>query len=230
MTDCDNAEMRDLLPDFAADRLAAADRVRVQAHVQSCEECAEELALIRTVQTLRPSAVAIDVAKIVASLPVPARNTKPESATIVSLEGRRRAVASASPVRARGVWRMAATIGVLIAGGWSVLMVRSGGLGLMRVSEADSLQLTEAIVGADTSRRVDVTAGATTSTNGAMNTAASAATAAPGAAVSFGNLGDYTDEELQRVLDRLEQWDGSTSTETVTTTPILPVNRSGADE
>ncbi|MCC6432265.1 MAG: hypothetical protein IT354_15255, partial [Gemmatimonadaceae bacterium] len=50
------------------------------------------------------------------------------------------------------------------------------------------------------------------------------------AAVSFGNLGDYTDEELQRVLDRLEQWDGSTSTEAVTTTPILPVNRSGADE
>jgi hypothetical protein len=54
---------------------------------------------------------------------------------------------------------MAATIGVLIAGGWSVLMVRSGGLGLMRVSEADSLQLTEAIVGTDTSRRVDVVRG-----------------------------------------------------------------------
>lgn len=124
---------------------------------------------------------------------------------------------------------MAATIGVVIAGGWSVLMVRSGGLGLMRVSEADSLQLTEAVVGTDTARRVDATAGATTSTNTGANITA-AATASPGAAVSFGNLGDYTDEELQRVLDRLEQWDGSTSTETVTTTPILPVNRSGADE
>ena len=49
-------------------------------------------------------------------------------------------------------------------------------------------------------------------------------------AVSFGDVGDYSDEELQRVLDRLDKWDGATSTEAVTTTPILSAPRGGALE
>ena len=193
MTDCDNAEVRDLLPDLAAESLAPAEMVRMQAHVDRCTNCAEELALIRTARAVRPRAVTIDIAKIVAQLPKPTANRR-----------------HSSFAPGRGVWRMAAAIGVLVVGGWSVLIVRSGGLGMIANGRADSLRLSDLPAG--------VTAPAITMTAGN----------AAGTAVSFGSLSDYTDEELQRVLDRLDKWDGATSSEaTASTTPILPV-RGGA--
>ena len=200
MTDCDNAEVRDLLPDLAAESLAPAELARVQAHVDCCMDCAEELALIRTARAVRPRAVAIDIAKIVAQLPKPTSTTMP----------RRSAFGPA-----RGVWRMAAAIGMLVVGGWSVLIVRSGGLGLIANGRADSLRFSDTPAGVTAPV---ITAPVITTTAG--NVAETA--------VSFGSLSDYTDEELQRVLDRLDKWDGATSSEaTASTTPILHV-RGGA--
>lgn len=210
MTDCDNAEVRDLLPDLAAESLAPAEMARVQAHVDRCTDCAEELALIRTARAVRPRAVAIDIAKIVAQLPKPMSTTMPRRSAF-------------GPVR--GVWRMAAAIGVLIVGGWSVLIVRSGGLGLIANGRADSLRLSDTpagvtapVVRAPVVRAPVITAPVITTTAG--NAAETS--------VSFGSLSDYTDEELQRVFDRLDKWDGATSSEApASTTPILPV-RGGA--
>ncbi|OYV74079.1 MAG: hypothetical protein B7Z72_01020 [Gemmatimonadetes bacterium 21-71-4] len=54
MTDCPNAEVRDLLPDLLHDRLDEATRMRVEAHLRACEECRGELALLRS---LRAAAV-----------------------------------------------------------------------------------------------------------------------------------------------------------------------------
>lgn len=196
MTDCDNAEVRDLLPDLAAESLAPAEMARVQAHVDRCTDCAEELALIRTARAVRPRAVAIDFAKIVAQLPKPMSTTMPRRSAF-------------GPVR--GVWRMAAAIGVLIVGGWSVLIVRSGGLGLIANGRADSLRLSDTPAGV-TAPVITAPVITTTAGNAAET------------AVSFGSLSDYTDEELQRVFDRLDKWDGATSSEaTASTTPILPV-------
>jgi len=39
--------------------------------------------------------------------------------------------------------------------------------------------------------------------------------------VSYGDLGDYSEAELQRMLDRLEQWDGTSSTEPLPTLPVV---------
>ena len=47
MNDCQNAEMRDQLPDLLHDRLDAAARAMLTAHVASCTDCREELALLR---------------------------------------------------------------------------------------------------------------------------------------------------------------------------------------
>lgn len=205
MTDCDNAEVRDLLPDLAAESLAPAEMARVQAHVDRCTDCAEELALIRTARAVRPRAVAIDIAKIVAQLPKPMSTTMPRRSAF-------------GPVR--GVWRMAAAIGVLIVGGWSVLIVRSGGLGLIANGRADSLRLSDTPAG--------VTAPVVTAPVITAPVITTTAGNAAETAVSFGSLSDYTDEELQRVFDRLDKWDGATSSEaTASTTPILPV-RGGA--
>lgn len=184
MTDCNNAEMRDLLPDLVNDRLSLGDRTRLNAHLAECADCTDELALIQSARAIRPVAPTLDVSAIVAQLP------------------KHRAVAP----RRLGVWRMAATLGVIIAGGWSVLMVQSGGIGFMNNTRTDSTRLS------------DVPAVIDSNAAGVLT---------PTAAVSFGGLGDYSDEELQGVLDRLENWDGSTSTETVTTAPILPMNRGG---
>lgn len=41
-------------------------------------------------------------------------------------------------------------------------------------------------------------------------------------AVSFGDLGDYSDAEVAQILDRLEKWDGTTSAEPVNALPVLP--------
>jgi hypothetical protein len=48
---------------------------------------------------------------------------------------------------------------------------------------------------------------------------------AAGAGLSLGDLSEYSDEELQRVLDRLDKWDGATSTDPLTPLPIVSVSR-----
>ena len=214
MTDCGNAEIRDLLPDLAAGALSPVEQSRVQAHVDGCAECAAELELLRVARAVRPKAAAIDVAAIVAKLPRPVtRPTVIDDPSIVSLDQHRelqRAQRATARAGTRSVWRMAAAIGVIIAGGWSVVMVENGGIGVMSAGRPDSAQFVEGApaVGGTTTA---VIASATT-------------TPASNVSVSFGDLGDYTDEELKRVLDRVENWDGATSTEAVTTSPILPAS------
>lgn len=71
MRDCPNAEIRDLLPDLVHERLDAATRVVVVAHVDGCAVCTDELALLRRLVLVRVAAPAIDVARVVSALPAP---------------------------------------------------------------------------------------------------------------------------------------------------------------
>ncbi|MEQ1690914.1 MAG: zf-HC2 domain-containing protein [Gemmatimonas sp.] len=206
MTDCPNAEVRDLLPDLAGNALAPVEAARVQAHVDGCADCTQELVLLRTARALRPQIGPIDVARIVAQLPRPVA------------QARRLAPARVS----RSVWRMAAAIGVIIAGGWSVVLVRSGGLPMMGNSRGDTAQLVDVVV--------PPTATSTTVASSPSTTSVAITARASAVTVSFGDLGDYTDEELQRVLDRLDKWDGATSAEAMSTPPILSSPRGGALE
>jgi len=64
MNECTNGELRDILPELVNGRLDAVMQEAVEAHVASCTECAEELALLRS---LRPALVrepAIDSQRI----------------------------------------------------------------------------------------------------------------------------------------------------------------------
>jgi anti-sigma factor RsiW len=230
MSDCESAEMRDLLPDVVAGRLSDVEAARVRRHIDGCSACEAELSLLRAVRAARPRPVSIDVAKIVAQLPRPSVPVSGETdPNVVSLESRRvasRPATSQTAWRTRSVWRMAATIGVIIAGGWSVVLLKSGGVAPMMAGSSDSARLVAAAeslgtVVSSVAAAVDSPAATTPAT-----TAAASSTA--GAVVSFGDVGDYTDEELQRVLDRLDRWDGATSTETVTTAPILPIPAGGS--
>lgn len=221
MTECRTPELQDLLPDFVAESLGDADRVRLTAHLAECDACTADLALLRQVRAAAVKSPPIDVARIVAALPRPGATTKPV------LQVHRggptpptmRAPSRASVFRGSSLVRMAATIGVVLAGGLSLLVARRGTAAFN--ASPDALQ-----VGASTAS--DTAAVATESVMVAavpQESARSAAVTPRGAsranvAVSYGALDDATEQEMQQLLDRLEKWDGATSAEP---TPTLPV-------
>jgi hypothetical protein len=205
MTDCDNIDVREMLPDFVAGRATAHEAERVKTHVEHCALCAAELALIRSVRSVRPVAAPVDISRIVGALPKAPR-----------------AAIAVSPFRTRSrVWQLAAAIGVIMVGGGSLLVARNGGF----VSVA-----TLAVDSADT--RGEIALGNSNGSSGIDSAPSHPAAPAvvPEMAVSFGNVGDYSDEELDRILDRLDRWDGATSTESITTQPIVPVNQGGSGQ
>lgn len=115
MNDCVNAEIRDQLPDLVHDRLGAAERTVVLAHVESCIDCRDELQLLRDARAMYARGVPrVDVAYVVGALPkAPAAHPTRE------LPARPRA-------RTWSDWRIAAAITLLIAGGGSYAVMRSG--------------------------------------------------------------------------------------------------------
>lgn len=218
MTDCDNVDIRELLPDFAAGQLAPSQVVQVQSHVDSCAECAAELSIVQSVRAARLAPVPIDVQRIVAALP-----RAPQAHRDVRDVRDVRAIHDVrvkSPVRVRApwrsrVWQLAAAIGVIVVGGGSMLVARNGGF------------VSVATLASDTTGPLNES----TSTESQLDAAPSRVaelTSMPEIAVSFGNVGDYSDEELDRILERLDKWDGATSTESITTQPIVPVIQGGS--
>jgi hypothetical protein len=118
MSDCSNAEVRDLLPDLLHDRLDARTRARVVAHVDGCADCRSELELLRSLRgSLDRGTPRVDVGRIVAALPAPA---------------------SVRPRQHRGWrvlndWRIAAAVTFIVAGGTSLAVIHN-----MRDGASDS--------------------------------------------------------------------------------------------
>ena len=106
------------------------------------------------------------------------------------------------PVKARRShwqqWRIAAALATVAIGGLSWQVARSG-------SSAEEMQIPDSVMIA------------LTDTGPQGNSAIGSG----GVAVSFGDLGDYSDAEVEQILDRLEKWDGATSQEPVTSIPLL---------
>ena len=70
MSDCPNVEIRELLPDYLGGRLSDVRRSEVSSHLASCDDCAEELALLQLVrQAYEATTPAMNVSAIVAALP-----------------------------------------------------------------------------------------------------------------------------------------------------------------
>lgn len=68
MNDCQNIEIREVLPELVHGTLTAVERVRVQRHLDTCDDCAAELAIIRAVFA-GATAPAVNVPRIVAAIP-----------------------------------------------------------------------------------------------------------------------------------------------------------------
>src|SRR5215470_17897739 len=106
MSDCSNADIRDLLPDLLHDRLDARTRARVVAHVDGCADCRSELELLRSLRgSLERGTPRVDLDRIVAALPSPASVRTPH-------HGR--------AWRVMHDWRIAAAVTFIVAGGTSL--------------------------------------------------------------------------------------------------------------
>jgi hypothetical protein len=68
MTDCPNADIRDLLPDLLHGRLENGDRATVEAHLRDCADCRTELELLRGLRGAAP-APRVDVSAIASAIP-----------------------------------------------------------------------------------------------------------------------------------------------------------------
>jgi len=119
MIDCIDEGVRDALPDFVHGKLSELDRATLTAHVEGCGACSAEVALLRAVRSSASMAPAIDVARIVASLPVSLRiadvgaldhHSRPKGADAANAAGR------------RALWRIAAAVAVISLAGLSVVM------------------------------------------------------------------------------------------------------------
>jgi hypothetical protein len=109
MNSCMEIETREMLPDLLHGQLDASARARVEKHVAGCEECREELDVLRTVKAAAIFAPAIDVNRVVGHI-------APYAKIVPEVE---------APTRSRLVsWVVAASFLVVVAGGGSLLMVQ----------------------------------------------------------------------------------------------------------
>lgn len=203
MTECQDGAIRDLLPDLAADRLDEAEGERVRAHLGTCRACAAEWRIVTELRHLGVSAPAVDPVRLAAAVrrayPRPAAPDRAGSGPRLVEQG---AVPRSLGPRWRAVAARAAAVALLVAGASVVLrQPGQGGGGDDALRDGGTPGGTDtgwlALAGGDVGGRVSV---------------------------SYGDLGDYSAEELAVVMERLDQWDGEPSAEPMASTPLLPVS------
>jgi anti-sigma factor RsiW len=188
MNDCQNAEIRDQLPDLLHDRLGAHQRAAMLAHVESCADCREELELLRAARAmLQAQTPRVDVRWVVNALPA----AMPGAATVA----RRR------PVWAD--WRIAAAVTLLVAGGGSFAVLRQRQSPLAtRPAVVNTAQVGVPANGDSTaavkSPRV-APAPSERSAPSRENVVASEA------GLGSGRLGDLTEQQLSKLLDEIDR-------------------------
>lgn len=109
MNKCTDSNIQEMLPDLLHGTLPADARERVEAHLATCDECREDVEVLRTVKTAAVFAPQIDVDRVVRQIPpyrpiVPATE-RPVSTRIVS-------------------WLVAASLAVVVIGGGSLVLMR----------------------------------------------------------------------------------------------------------
>jgi hypothetical protein len=226
MTECKTPEMQDLLPDYVSASLDAVAAASVERHLSICDPCRDDLVVLRLARAVRPKTPSVDVERIVAALPSPmttvrlvrtATDAAPTGAFTDHAGGR-----SHSPRRwSASNWQVAATVGVMIIGGTSLIVSRTSP-GSLTGARSNDAQLADAAESA--LARMPTLAGTTPSSSvAALDSPAGfkGGERASRVSVSYGDLGDYSDAELQRMLERLEKWDGTSSTEPLPTLPVV---------
>jgi anti-sigma factor RsiW len=108
MTDCPNAEIRDLLPDMVHGTLDGSARAQVEEHLASCADCSAELELLANARRVLAVAPQVDAARIAAAISRPA--------------ARRADRFAGAPM-----WRIAAGIALMVGGAFAWSLAGGGG-------------------------------------------------------------------------------------------------------
>jgi len=109
MTDCQQNEIRDRLPEYVHGTLGAAERAQVEAHLAGCAACRADVALLRSMSAaMARSAPAVDVQRIVTAAKA-ARAAHGVPKTRPELAQMRRPVP-------QYVWRAAAAVLFMVVG------------------------------------------------------------------------------------------------------------------
>ena len=206
MTDCPNGDIRDLLPDLLNGRLAPERRAEVEAHLRTCEDCREEMELLRSVRGSMHRAPAVSVADIVKALPAyhaPARHA------------------------GRG-WGIAAAIALLVGGGTSIVVARDS-----HVLQREGTQV--AIIPAMTPLPTEPAPVHVAQTKSHPKPRAHVAAPVPETeaprelAVASTNVGDLSEAELDALVNDLGSLDAVTpvDVEPAVVSPLPPTTTTG---
>lgn len=186
LRDCENAEMRDRLPDLMHGRLTEPERASVAAHVASCADCTAELALLERTRAELARTPAVDVRRIASVIPRALPATARQSV----------------PLHRRSSMRIAASVAFIVAAGsaLAVAVGRNGDVGtpstagVVAVAPTDSTGVTKAPV-PDAEPRV-VAAAPARATNGSRGMSLG------------GGVADLSEGEMESLLAALESFDG----------------------
>lgn len=203
LRDCENAEMRDRLPELMHGRLTGTERESVAAHVAACADCTAELALLERTRAELAVRPAVDVPRIVSALPraVPATGGQP------------------IPIHRRPAMRLAASVAFIVVAGSALAVALGrdeGGVGswsggVVAISPSNSA------------------AGATTSARGsepAIHAGAPARATNGSRGMSLGGgVADLSEGEMESLLAALESFDGVPAAEPPS--EIAPINGGG---
>jgi hypothetical protein len=204
MRDCLDGAIRDLLPDFVHETLPAAERLRVERHLAACAECTAEVELIRSARAAFVAiAPAVDIARIVASLPgAPVQSRRP----------------SAWPAP----WRIAAAFALVALGALSVAALR----GMFGGASEGAKPAVSGVI-ATRGAGLDSSPG----TKPAVTTPRGREVAATPREdeVSFGGgLSDLSDDQLKTLLREIDALPATPTTEPeIHSTAIVPLHEGG---
>ena len=120
MSDCSNVEIRELLPEYIGGALSDARRSEVSAHLATCQECAEELELLKLVREayVATTPAAVNVGAIVSKLPK-------KSAARPAMRNVRSGVLVGRSWRRSQAFQIAAAVSFIAVGGISLAVARS---------------------------------------------------------------------------------------------------------
>src|SRR5882672_3180351 len=110
MNKCIESDIQEMLPDLLHGTLANDWRMRLEAHLATCESCREELDVLRIVKGAAVFAPFIDVDRVVRQIP-------PYATIVPGVE---------QPARGPRLvtWLVAASLALAVVGGGSVLVTR----------------------------------------------------------------------------------------------------------
>lgn len=223
MTDCNNPDILDALPDLINGRLSPLDHAMLTEHVAGCAACATDAELLREIRRAAPLAPHIDVARIVAALPGPSvqHSLTSKVANDAAANGARLKPASLAFQRRQPIWGIIASVAVIAAAGLSVVMGKSESEGdavparivaqAPAASAATGIETAAAASDPGSSNGTNVTAGSLPLVTAARSEAGSRANPAAtrGAELTLiSGVHELSDADLELLLGEMDKMEG----------------------